>query len=816
MTAQSSATAAAWRAATIMLGHEATAADVDTLGTDIATLIKRALKRPELAGLPQRDRVTRAYNAAFGRYDTAAPADIDHFLRLLALGDFAIGDAVANQSSLADLFCLMQSSGYRDDPCAAPVTADAPMAAARDGAGNPLLFAIGANKHLMLFRLKGGAWGQLDLSEALPSPRHCHVQAFDVQQSATGTLTIAVAVCARRGDAHSTLYLGAGVSNTLDDAGWLAAFRTMGARPGAPAGAEIDKVTIAAAASANPMILVGAAIKGVMNSYYFEVEAPPAPWTMLRIPEDADKVIAYAIGRYRYPGIWTLYRVGSGISLIFSSFPDKFGKTINLDYTGLPANCRSFRLGGSPDIPDVYVAGDGVAVYRASHANPEPIVGASAATGATLVWAANGAGGEHVAFLAGDQRLMAVSKAAGGWETPYAIADGLDAAALLSPSAAGTPDVIGLTPGGALQWQHAINGELRKIEEITQRAVWEEVPLAAHELTAAIAAAAPVAYLATDEQNFPSTVQFYLAKVGLWNEMHQKWELNPGTLLDHKTNDLVPAAIEARPRSPLNDPKHDSDYVLKIPDADYPALLPGHPQDAPFYIHAKFNPAENATDLIFWAFYPYNGAGLLKLDTPGLNRRVDLQPLGVHEGDWEHFLLRVDNDSGQSVKTYLSEHDSGAWEDISVLERDKPTGRLVFYISRHGHACYAQQGDNLLMEQKAGLYDIGLINHCNQGMRINAWEPGRTSLISAPWLAADAPAEPVWLQLPWRWGRYFDFSTAQVQQTVNSILAHVVPGAITELIASQLIKSGTLGGEGNSAGPQAIKLKTNWFCSEDD
>jgi hypothetical protein len=818
MTAIVVSAAAALRVATIMLGREASTADAAAFGppSDLAAMIKLGVTLPAIAPLPARQQVIRSYNAILGRYDAVDPCNIDHFMKLLALGDYAVGAAAANQNSLVDLFCEIQNSGYRDDPCGAPATKDAPMAVARDAAGHPLLFAVGANRHCLLFRLQDGVWTQTDLSAQLPAPRHCHVQALDVQQDKSGAITIAIAVCARRGDSASTLYLARGLSNALDATGWAAAFHGMQARAGAPSGAEIDNLAITAAGSSNPMLLIGAAVKGVMNSYYFELASDPGPWTMLRIPEDADHVIAYAIGRYRYPGVWTLYRVGTGISMIFSSFPDQFGKTINLGYTGLPAHCGSFLLGTAPDIPDLYAAGDGVVAYRASHANPDVIVPPAAVTGAALVWATKTATAEHVAYLGADHTLMVVTKAGGTWGKPYPVAEGMDKAILLgAPTDAGL-DVVGLTPGGRLEWVQWQDGRPATPQEITQHAVWEEIPLAAAELNTAITAAAPVAYLATDEQYFPSTVQFYLRKVGLWNEIQEKWELAAGTLLDPATNDLIPAAVAVRPRSALSDPKHDSDYTLKIPDADYPALLPGHPQDSPFYVHAKFNPAENATDLIFWGFYPYNGAGLLKLDTPGLNRRVDLQPLGVHEGDWEHFLLRVDNDSLLPVKTYLSQHNSGSWTDVSVLERDPATQRLTFYISRHGHACYAGQGDNLLQEQKAGLYDIGLINHCDRGQRINVWEPGRTSLVSAPWLGAAAPAEPVWLQLPWRWGRYFDFSTAQVQQTVDSVLGNAVPGFITSAVAAELIKSGVLGGEGNSAGPQAIKLKPNWFGSEDD
>ncbi|MEA2840593.1 MAG: hypothetical protein QOF41_1923 [Methylobacteriaceae bacterium] len=812
----------AMRTARIMLGRAASEAELATLapvGDDVAGLVKAALALPAMNRVAERQRVARAYNAMLGRYDQAEPVNIGHFMQFLALGDYAIIDPAPHQSNLVqDVFAKIRDSGYRDDPCAAPVVAGAPMAVVRDPLGNPLVFAIGAHKRCTLFRLKDGAWGQLELSEALPGPRHCHVQALALRQQADGTITIAIAVCNRRGSAASTLYVAAGLSNALDDHGWLKAFASMQGRPGAPAGLEIDHVTIAGSEGDPPMVLVGAALTGVMNSYYFDLGADPGPWSVLRIPEDANTVLAYALGRYRgLAGVWTLYLVGPDRSLVFSGFPDEFGKTINVNYTGLPAHCSSFLLGRQGDIPDVYATGDGVAVYRAGHDAPEQILDARAAPGSTLVWADKTAGAEHVAFLSADRQLKTVSFDAGRWTSPVTVADGLDSATLLggSPTAGGF-NLVGVAADGALEWRQLLSGGVSKTTEITQRAAWDEIPLTAAELNAAIAGAAPIAYLATDEQYFPSNVQFFLAKVGLWNEMQQKWQLPPGSLLDPATHDMVEAALITKPRSALGSPKRDSDYVLKIPDEASSQLLPGHPNDAPFYIHAKFKPGENATHLIFWAFYPYNGAGLLKLDTPGLSRRVDLNPLGTHEGDWEHFLLQVDNDTHVATKTYLSQHDSGTSVDVSQLERDAATGRPIFYISRHGHACYVTQGDNLLAESKTALYHIGLINHTDRGMRIDISAPGRSSLISAPWLGADAPKEPVWLRFPWRWGRYLDFTGKDMKEAVDNIVAGVVPGPITGAVADAIIKSGVLGGEGNSAGPSAITQKANWFGSEDD
>lgn len=807
------------RAAGIMLRGVASAADLATLlgdGGATPALIKRAEALPAFAALPIRDQVVRAYNATLGRIDGAEPVDTDHFLRLVALGDYAVGTAADNQASLVDLFDAIRRSGYRNDRCAAPVAADAPMCAARDGAGNPLLFTVGMNRHCYLFRKKDGVWGQLDLGAQLSAPSNGHVQALDVQQDAAGALTIVLAVCARRGDASSTVYLAAGVSNTLDDAGWQAVFRTMEARPGLPAGSIVGKLSAVLSDGGRTLVLAGVTVQGVTNTYTFDPAGASAAWSLLRIPEDADAVLAYAVGRYRYPGIWTLYRVSSGTSLIFTSFPDRYGKTINLDYTQLPAGCTGFRLGQGGAVPDLYVAGDGIAVYRAGHANPEVILAPGTAPGATLVWTSNSNGAEHVAFISADHRLMAVSRGPDGWGSPYAVADGLAAAALLGSPGHGRLDVLGLGADGVLVWRGLVGGQVTHAEEIAQRAVWEETPLSKDELMTAISAAAPLFWLASDEHYYPSKVEFFLQSVGLWSEITQAWVLLPGTLYSAAEGDMVAEALDIRPRTALSDKKHDSDYVLKIPDAAYDALLPGHPEDAPWYVHAKFNPIANATDLVFWAFYPYNGPGLLKLDTPGLNRRVDLKTLGAHEGDWEHVLLRIDNDTGLATKTFLSQHDAGAWCDVSTLERDAGTGRPVFYISRHGHACYTGAGDNMSLEKKAGLYDIGLINHCDQGQAVHAWENGRTHLISAPWLGADAPAEPRWLQFPWRWGRYFDFTVDQVKQTIDNVLGPSLPGFVTAEIASELVEHGMLGSEGNSAGPQAVKYKPSWFGGEED
>ncbi|MBB5367088.1 MULTISPECIES: Vps62-related protein [unclassified Janthinobacterium] len=786
-----------------------------TPGDGVVVLAQELMRHGEIAKLDASARIARAHDAMLQRYDATPPRDLAHWLQRSQLDNQSVNDLINNN------FKGIVASGYRSDACAAPVDAAQPMFAVRDAAGSPLVFAIGSNRQLYLFRRTGQSWRQLALSAVLPAPRHGHVQGLDVQQAADGSIALAFAMAPRRGVAISTVFVATGLSNALDDNGWIDAIGKLPARTGAPAGTVVSQISFApAGGGASLLVLVGAAVAGITNSYYFDAAAAPAAWKTLRIPEDANSVRGYALGTFRRPGIWTLYQVNNDSALTFTSFEDAFGKTINVSYTGLPAAVSSFRLapGSDPDVPDVYVAGNGLAVYRAKADAPERIANVD---GAAIVWVGAAPGASHVAYVDASQALYVVTRKAGEpWGQPYLVSGGLDKVALLGNPVGAALDMLAITPGGALELRRiATPGSAAAVEEIPQCAVWDEDPMTLAELNVAIDAAAPVVYFASDEEYFSSTVDIFLRRVGLWNEMRGVWQMPPGTLWDAASGDVRSDALAILPRSAPDNPKHDSDYVLKIDEADYKSLLPGHPDDGPLYVHAKFLPAENATDLIFWIFCPYNGAGMLKLDTPGLNRRIDLAPLGVHEGDWEHFLVRIDNDTGKPVKLFLSAHDSGDWKDIASLERDAATRRLVLYTSRHGHAFYSTAGDNLSNDRSGGIWAIGLINHCDQGKRINFGDPGRSRLVSAGFLAHDAPLEPLWLQMPWRWGRYFDFSRADISNVIRKVLGPVVGstpffGALSEAAAEILIDKKVLGGEGNSAGPQAIKFKGNWFGQE--
>ncbi|KAA5547818.1 Vps62-related protein [Adhaeribacter rhizoryzae] len=783
--------------------------------------ISEILKTDEFMGfnLDNTHLLARIYDAIMKRYDASLPVDIAYWVNLLNFEETI--------DTITKKFVSIQSSGYQNDPCGSPLDPSQAIKAINDADGRPVIFTYGTNKHLYLFKFNNStnSYQQIDLSEALPSAHHTKVQSYDIYTDTRGNASVAVAVCERRGVPVSTLYITYPIGASTDAVGWINAFKSINVASGIPQGAVISNVSFSANDGANTTFVIASlAVQGVMNNYYFDMSTPAAIWQFLRIPQDADKTLLSKLGSYIKPGIWSLYYVNKDVALTFSSFQDKYGKTINYNYDGLPANTVTFVVSpGSSNVPNMYVGGDGISVYRSSHSNPETVLLPEAAKGISFLKVSITAEEEFVWYIDNSQSLKLVSKLNGAtaWGNIEIVDTAVSEIAVVESGVQTAVTFAAITPSRALEIRvRNLQTAAWTSTEIPSSAVWDEMPLSLKELQTAIKDAAPIIYLDTEEQYKSSTVEFYLRKVGLWNTVKSTWELPKGSLWDNTANDMTSDALIPRARS-ANDgsTKHSSDYTLKIDDADYPLIIPGHPDDAPLYVHAKFIPEENSTDLVFWIFYPYNGPGTLSLS----GKTNVLGNLGVHEGDWEHVLMRVDNDSKQVTKVYLSQHDSGDLIPKSVLETDPSTGRIVLYSSRNGHAFYSTPGANqkVLFDH---LIQVSLQNATSKGAVLNTYEDGRTQLVSAQFLGAGAPVEPKWLNFPWRWGKYSEMSSSDVSDAIKSCLESIEPpGGILSPIINEIIGAilgkiavdkNLLGGEGNSAGPQPIKFKDSWFSKE--
>jgi hypothetical protein len=595
---------------------------------------------------------------------------------------------------------------------------------------------------------------------------------------------------------------------------------------GGPVGIAVSNITLCPSGpGALLAVVIGGTVAGSMDTYSFDPGAPRETWAKTRLPEDAQSVRQFALGKRGRAGTWVLYQDGPTMALTFTTQPDLYGKTINLSYTGLPANAAQFMI--APLEPsaavDVFVAGDGIVVYpNNSHEEPDTV---AQGTALRLLAARRDGDAGSVRYTDANGVIYLATRSPTGQWSSRTLFPALGGQLIVAPPAANGDERFALiAPSGVLEAVEVSAAGAVQRAEIPQRAVWEEQPLSSADLHGAMATAAPLFFLDPEEQFLPAPVGFFLRSVGLWHEPAGTWTLEPGKLWNEKTKDMVPAAMVLGPRTAADNPIRDCDFNLRFTDQVFPTLSKGEIADAPLYVHAKFRPADNVTELVFWVFYAFNGPGTLRLEVFGDTSYKNLNPLGIHQGDWEHFTIEVNNDSLEPLRAYLSAHDGGAWVDYATLDVDHATGRRILYASRNGHAAYSTTGDNPFHGASGTFagktaWAFALVNICGRGKAVEVWQPGRSALVSAACLGSEAPVEPLWLQFPWRWGRYQKFTADDIANVIHNALDPVLGnlpflGDIEKAIGEKVIESNVLGGEGYAAGPGAIKYKDNWFGSE--
>lgn len=105
------------------------------------------------------------------------------------------------------------------------------------------------------------------------------------------------------------------------------------------------------------------------------------------------------------------------------------------------------------------------------------------------------------------------------------------------------------------------------------------------------------------------------------------------------------------------------------------------------YAHVRRSRVAMHIDITYWFFYAYNGTieELLRIDVPS-----------AHEGDWERITVRVAPDHETIQAIFFSAHkDEGRWfgpDEDENFEIDPATGRPVVYVAWRSHACYPKPG----------------------------------------------------------------------------------------------------------------------------
>ncbi len=268
----------------------------------------------------------------------------------------------------------------------------------------------------------------------------------------------------------------------------------------------------------------------------------------------------------------------------------------------------------------------------------------------------------------------------------------------------------------------------------------------------------------------------------------------------------------------------------------------GDPKNAKVYINVKVG--KETTDLQYWFLYAFNGPGSvyfatgnalpkvlpafltlnqLKKTYSSPNKPIQLQTLGIHEGDWEHLTVRISNVDGQRIPdkaVFMSAHGDGGWyPERSVLAPDlKGKGsRIWAFASKNGHALFTTPDVHLYSQFKSpitGLAVFALVNDTSklggQALTVDFGLPlpgGKGSRLEIMGVQGD-PAlvkalgftPPAWIaKYPDRWGRYVE----------KPVPLENVPGLKTPM-KQILDKLGLLTEMTLEAGPQPPWKKGIW------
>ena len=302
------------------------------------------------------------------------------------------------------------------------------------------------------------------------------------------------------------------------------------------------------------------------------------------------------------------------------------------------------------------------------------------------------------------------------------------------------------------------------------------------------------------------------------NESYQptsaEWFLERAWLLDKQTGTKVQAVPNDLPTGAANKDR----YQLLLKDK---SSRGGDLAAAKAYVHAKGS--DFYTDIQFWFLSAYNGPGTARIkwlvfDTTVHSGNPSLAPLGEHEGDWEHVTIRISNTSRKPEQVYFSQHAGGIWVDIANVRRDGD--QIVVYSSLNGHASYPSVGVNYSEHRKYNAayltaLEFFLRNDTDAGPVLDC---GRQyELVSADYLGADKPAEPVWLNYLGRWGASSEqhLTVKAVQDIIVAAFGPILGFVLNTTIAvelAQLLLS--LFVTEDQDGPSAPKAKGSWAGPE--
>lgn len=264
-------------------------------------------------------------------------------------------------------------------------------------------------------------------------------------------------------------------------------------------------------------------------------------------------------------------------------------------------------------------------------------------------------------------------------------------------------------------------------------------------------------------------------------------------------------------------------------------IMAGDLPGAVCYAHAR-NSADWTTpgyDIQYWFFYPFNGPGIAKISINDVSLELDLNPIGDHQGDWEHILVRVDAE-GKIRRVYCSQHDGGTWYDVSGrpgpnVVQLTPDGHPIVYSALNGHPSFPQPGEYVTQKDgkplgfsvsEAGItVKAEIVNLVAAGPVWDCHKTGALQLVAVNVPGVSTFAEPWWLNFRGRCGvvspNLNDVAEIVAQNFYDKVNPKfpLIPGFVIKALGHLFAQAITRIGEKieNFDGPTAPKEKDGWY-----
>ncbi|KAJ8760498.1 hypothetical protein K2173_015165 [Erythroxylum novogranatense] len=295
----------------------------------------------------------------------------------------------------------------------------------------------------------------------------------------------------------------------------------------------------------------------------------------------------------------------------------------------------------------------------------------------------------------------------------------------------------------------------------------------------------PTVFLHPDEVYMPSSVEWFFKNGALlYQEGKQK-----GEPIDYRGLNL--------PSGGENDGEYWIDFPTKDDARNF--MKRGDLESGELYVHVKPALGGTFTDIAMWLFCPFNGPATIKIGIMS----IQMNKIGEHVGDWEHFTLRVSNFTGELWQVFFSQHSGGQWVNASALEFIEGN-RAVVYSSKHGHASFPHAGTYLQGSTKLG---VGVRNDAARS-KYYVDSSSKYQLIAAEYLGDGVVAEPCWLQYMREWGPTIVYDgRAEIEKIIDHLplFLRFSLENIFDLLPTEIY---------GEEGPTGPKEKENWIGDE--